>query len=223
MLCHLGAFYLDYASAVSGMSSSESWLDRITTELAHQPNQRRPSCALPLRPCSYYRDEITGTFAAPLEPERGRLGLSSWPPVLTRATAGMTHARHRTIQTVVGANHTQLGSITHVCAQCTGADRWLDLHLFRGQLRDAQADERQHDVAGQGRLGQHHRPAGQWPKCSCCWRRTLNYGTCAECVGKPCLRHCCQVFDGKRLCPEHWPRRPDSQLQSDHDAMSNDV
>ena len=30
----------------------------------------------------------------------------------------------------------------------------------------------------------------------------------------PCLRPCCQIFDGRRLCPEHWPRRPDSQMQS---------
>ena len=54
------------------------------------------------------------------------------------------------------------------------------------------------------------RPGAHWPRCSYCWRRTLLFGTCEECVGVPCLRYCCRTFDGKRLCPEHWPRRPDS-------------
>ena len=56
-------------------------------------------------------------------------------------------------------------------------------------------------------------PGAHWPKCSYCWRRTLLFGTCEECVGEPCLRYCCRTFDGRRLCPEHWPRRPDSQGQ----------
>ena len=54
------------------------------------------------------------------------------------------------------------------------------------------------------------RPGAHWPRCSYCWRRTLLFGTCEECVGAPCLRYCCRTFDGKKLCPEHWPRRPDS-------------
>ena len=56
-------------------------------------------------------------------------------------------------------------------------------------------------------------PGGHWPKCFYCWRRTLNYGSCDECAGRPCLRHYCQTFEGRRLCPEHWPRRPDDPLQ----------
>ena len=53
------------------------------------------------------------------------------------------------------------------------------------------------------------RPGAHWPRCSYCWRRTLLFGTCEECVGAPCLRYCCRTFDGQKLCPEHWPRRPD--------------
>ena len=54
------------------------------------------------------------------------------------------------------------------------------------------------------------RPGAHWPRCSYCWRRTLLFGTCEECVGAPCLRYCCRTFGGKKLCPEHWPRQPDS-------------
>ena len=57
------------------------------------------------------------------------------------------------------------------------------------------------------------RPGAHWPRCSYCWRRTLMFGTCEECIGVPCLRYCCQTFDDRRLCPEHWPRRPASQWQ----------
>ena len=68
--------------------------------------------------------------------------------------------------------------------------------------------------------GSHAALLGSGQGGSYCWRRTLNYGTCEECVGRPCLRHCCQIFDGRRLCPEHWPKRPDGQMQSDRDVGS---
>ena len=54
-------------------------------------------------------------------------------------------------------------------------------------------------------------PGAHWERCYYCFRKTLNFGTCSECDGRPCKRWCeKRSWDSNPRCPEHWPENADS-------------